>query len=337
MDFLEIRRKAKERAERAERAAPARAADPEPGAAPPAGAPPPAEVPAVRGEEPVLTEADLLEGALAARLQGLPAPVPAAPSPGAGGEDGPRFLTWRPGEDPPPIDGPIVREPPPEPGPERREPALLAAAPAAARPLPAAAPPPAAAPARVRPPDPLTEFFYDPGEEAPLLDVAPADAPAEEAAAPAVREEFLTFRLGDEEYAVAIGAVREVLRCPPVTEVPRAPAHVTGVVTVRGEVVAAIDPRRRLGLPAPEGGPPASARMVIVDAGEGPCGLLVDAVASVVRLAPGSIEPCPTGLGGAAADCLAGIGRERDRLFTLLDLAALLRRGGRGEGDAHGA
>jgi purine-binding chemotaxis protein CheW len=52
----------------------------------------------------------------------------------------------------------------------------------------------------------------------------------------------------------------------------------------------------------------------------------VDAVASVVRLARSAVEPCPQGIGGASADCLAGIGRERGRLFTVLDLAALLRR-----------
>jgi purine-binding chemotaxis protein CheW len=116
-----------------------------------------------------------------------------------------------------------------------------------------------------------------------------------------------------------------VLKAPPITEVPRAPAHVLGVVTVRGEVVAVLDPRRRLGLrgalPAPGAG-----RVVIVDAGEGPCGLLVDAVASVVRLRPGAVEPCPQGLGGASAECLAGIGREGERLFTVLDLGALFRR-----------
>jgi purine-binding chemotaxis protein CheW len=45
-----------------------------------------------------------------------------------------------------------------------------------------------------------------------------------------------------------------------------------------------------------------------------------------VRLRPGSIEPCPHGIGGASQEFLAGIGRERERLFTVLDLGALLRR-----------
>ena len=63
-----------------------------------------------------------------------------------------------------------------------------------------------------------------------------------------------------------------------------------------------------------------------MDAGDGPCALLVDAVASVVRLPAGTIEPCPQGIGGPRSEFLAGIGREGDRLFTVLDLGALLRR-----------
>ncbi len=117
-----------------------------------------------------------------------------------------------------------------------------------------------------------------------------------------------------------------MVRAPPITEVPRAPSHILGVVTVRGEVVAVVDPRRRLGLPDPrpvEG----EGKVVIVDAGDGPCGIHVDRVASVVRLSPGSIEPCPQGIAGQRAEYLAGIGRDGDRLFTVLDLGALLRRG----------
>jgi purine-binding chemotaxis protein CheW len=180
---------------------------------------------------------------------------------------------------------------------------------------PRAAPPPA---------DPLDEFFYREDEAAPSLpDLAPAER--EEAPVVLAREEFLTFLLGAEEYAIAIERVREVVRSPPITEVPRAPAHILGVVTVRGEVVAVIDPRRRLGLP-PARPAEGEGKVVIVDAGEGPCGLHVDRVASVVRLRPGSIEPCPQGIAGQHAEYLAGIGREGDRLFTVLDLGALLRR-----------
>ncbi len=65
---------------------------------------------------------------------------------------------------------------------------------------------------------------------------------------------------------------------------------------------------------------------MIVDAGDGPCGLHVDRVASVVRLPRGSIEPCPQGISSQRSELLAGIGRVGDRLFTVLDLGAVLKR-----------
>ncbi|BDG05887.1 chemotaxis protein CheW [Anaeromyxobacter oryzae] len=295
MDFLEIRKKAKERA--AARAAAAGA----PSVASPGAAPPPPD--AGRGAA---------DDALVALLQALPA-----------ANDG-RFTTWRPGDGAPPVPldpGALAAAPSPgvAPTPETLAPAARADAPDAqaegdhrSRVTPRAA-------------SPLDDFFYRPDEEAPELpDLGGGGAPAPDDA-PVALEEYLTFLLGDEEYAVAIGEVREVLRSPPITEVPRAPADILGVVTVRGEVIPVLDPRRRLRLP-PVALAEGAGRIVLVDAGQGPCGLLVDRVASVVRLRPGSIEPCPQGIAGASSDCLAGIGRERDRLFTVLDLGALLRR-----------
>ena len=341
MDFLNIRKKAQERARaRAAAEADARAREaeqapeaPSPSAAPPAAPPgPPARRRRRPGKRtpppdaPVVTEEDVLEGALAARLQGLSAPEdPAAAAPAPD----PRFTTWRPGSGEPP-----VVPPEPEPSGEvlaRAEdfavvgpwtPGLVAAplsppSPWTMQPAPEPEPAPA---------DPLDEFFYREDEAGPALpELASAEPEPEAAPAPLAREEFLTFLLGSDEYAVDIERVREVVRPPPIAEVPRAPPHILGVVTVRGEVVAVLDPRRRLGL-APAQPAEGEGKIVIVDAGEGPVGLQVDRVASVVRLRAGSIEPCPQGIAGSRGEFLAGIGRDGDRLFTVLDLTTLLRR-----------
>jgi len=312
MDFLKIRKKAKEQAAARAAAKAAETAEAAKGVEPPAEAP----LPAPPQADPVLTDADVLEGELAARLQGLP---PVADE---------RFVTWRPGEGAAPQ---VVTAPPPALPEPRQEDFTVVAASGAGLLLPS---PPAPAPPVPSPPpgggtgqDPLAEFFYREDEEAPALPALGAPGAASPAEDPdlAAHEEYLTFLLGKEEYAIAIERVREVMKSPPITEVPHAPPHVLGVVTVRGEVVAVFDPRRRLGLPGTPP-PPGQGRVIIVDAGEGPCGLLVDSVASVVRLRPGSIEPRPQGLGGASAECLAGIGRRGDHLFTVLDLGACLRR-----------
>jgi len=258
----------------------------------------------------------------AAEPQAAAAEPPAAPVPGVSESTASRALA--PGGSTSAAT-PEDRAPPggrPWPDPEHQRPALWQAPPerTVVSPKRAAVPPPPEE-------DPLDAFFFRPDEQVAVLGVLPAGSldPESIPTEHDTVEEYLTFRLGTEEYGVHIGEVHEVLKAPVITEVPRAPVGILGVVTVRGEVVAVFDPRRRLGLP---GAPPGEGdgRIVIVDDGAGPCGLLVDAVASVVRLARRAIEPCPQGIGGASADCLAGIGRERGRLFTVLDLPALLRR-----------
>ena len=62
------------------------------------------------------------------------------------------------------------------------------------------------------------------------------------------RTEYLAFRLAGETYAVQIAHVAEILRPPPITEVPRAPRTVLGVISVRGNLVTVVDLRRRVGM-----------------------------------------------------------------------------------------
>lgn len=178
--------------------------------------------------------------------------------------------------------------------------------------------------------DPLDEFFYRPDEDIGALGaLVEFAADLEEEPAPAPEEpprEFLGFRLAGEDYAVELGQVREIVRVPPIAEVPRAPASIAGVMTVRGEVMAVFDLRRRLGLPPPPAELGREARVLVLQQADGPMGVLVDAVEEVLRLRPSTIEPPPTGLGsGERAECIGGIGRARERLYALLDLSVALR------------
>jgi purine-binding chemotaxis protein CheW len=179
--------------------------------------------------------------------------------------------------------------------------------------------------ARATPLDPLDEFFYREDEAAPGLPdldfAAPAAPGPVEVADPG--REYLTFGLGYEEYAIEIDRVREVLKAPVVTDVPRAPRHVLGVIMVRGEVIAVFDPRRRLGLP--EVDRTDSPRVLVCDDGLGSVGLLVDAVSQVVRLRRSDIEPRPQGVGSVSAEYITGIGRQAGRMFIVLDLPVVLR------------
>jgi purine-binding chemotaxis protein CheW len=139
------------------------------------------------------------------------------------------------------------------------------------------------------------------------------------------RVEYLAFVLAGETYAVQIAHVAEILRPPPITEVPRAPATMLGVISVRGKLVTVIDLRRRFRLP--EAPIDRKSRILLGDLGKGEqLGLLVDEVQQVWRLAAEEIEPANV-LGGEQPAHIAGIGRPADAqgaTLILLELRPIL-------------
>lgn len=143
------------------------------------------------------------------------------------------------------------------------------------------------------------------------------------------RRGVLTFVVGGEVYGVDILSIREIIKPREITEVPRAPRFLLGVVTVRGLVLPVLDLRLRLRLDAPQLGRGARI-LIVVHKGER-YGLLVDEVRGVVRFADGEIEPPPPSLAPAEAPFLAGIGRWTDeddgeageQLVILLSLDAV--------------
>jgi purine-binding chemotaxis protein CheW len=135
------------------------------------------------------------------------------------------------------------------------------------------------------------------------------------------RTEYLAFVLGHESYAVQIAHVAEILRPPPITEVPRSSRNVLGVVSVRGRLVTIVDLRRRFGLE--EAPIDRRSRILLADAGTGEqVGLLVDEVRQVWRLAADEIEQ-PNALGGDQPAHIAGIGRPVGNAGTVLILLHL--------------
>ncbi len=142
------------------------------------------------------------------------------------------------------------------------------------------------------------------------------------------RVEYLAFRLADDVYAAPIAFVKEILKLPPVTEVPRAPADVLGVVSVRGRIVTVRDLRRRLRLS--EGPVTRRSRILLCEqppeegALDERIGLFVDEVLQVYRFADEEIESSVDVLGGDLAECVSGVGRQRGDMILLLDLRPIL-------------
>lgn len=151
------------------------------------------------------------------------------------------------------------------------------------------------------------------------------------------RTEYLAFTLAGDTYAAPVSLVREILKPPPLTPVPRAPDSTMGIVSVRGQLVTVIDLRRRMRLH--EATPTRRSRILLVDATSGETlGLFVDEVQQVYRLADAEIEHAATALGGDVAGYIAGIARPtlgpgapegaqadaQPRVIILLDLQAIL-------------
>lgn len=179
----------------------------------------------------------------------------------------------------------------------------------------------------------LDDFFLRP-DEAPVegLDF-PAEGPAKGAEEPEALSEYLAFMLEGECYGVPIEAVREIVRVPPVTEVPRGEPDLLGVLNLRGEVLPVYDLKLKLRLtsaPARIAGPdadpealPRPARILVIRGGDrGDLGFLVDGVAEVLRMASSQIEPPPSGT--SERDFIAGLGRRDQALCILLDLERAL-------------
>jgi purine-binding chemotaxis protein CheW len=139
------------------------------------------------------------------------------------------------------------------------------------------------------------------------------------------RVEYLAFGLAGESYAVQIAHVAEILRPPPITQVPRAPHTMLGVISVRGKLVTVVDLRRRFHLPSAS--IDRRTRILLCDAGTGEqIGLLVDDVQQVWRLAIEEIEPANV-LGGEQTSHIAGIGRptaSEGAMLILLELRPIL-------------
>ncbi len=168
--------------------------------------------------------------------------------------------------------------------------------------------------------DPLTGFlaaYDDVGEDADnagSVRVATADD----------AERYLSFVLAGEAYAASIMDVREILKIRSLTDVPRAPKGVLGVISKRGTVLPVVDLATALSLRAPDRRLRVNQRVLVVGDGDRACGLRVDAVSEVIKLKADTIEGVPASVGIKNAGLLAGLGRANGAMYILLDLAAVL-------------
>lgn len=137
--------------------------------------------------------------------------------------------------------------------------------------------------------------------------------------------QYCTFYLDKLFFGVEVKKVQEVIRYQEMTRVPLASTVVQGLINLRGQIVTAIDLRRRLELtPRPEGQLPMN---VVIRTDEGPMSLLVDEIGDVLDVDEDTFERPPETLRGVARDVIRGTYKLKDRLLLTLDTERVVQLG----------
>ena len=137
------------------------------------------------------------------------------------------------------------------------------------------------------------------------------------------QSDVVALRIGDQDYCIDREVVREIRGWSPTTVLPHAPAHVTGVINLRGAVVAVVDLAARLGL----GKTAPTPRHVIVIVAFGPqtVGLLADVVSDILGVDHAAMQPVPDLASDATRAFITNvIPLEDGRMLRKLDLSKIL-------------
>lgn len=134
---------------------------------------------------------------------------------------------------------------------------------------------------------------------------------------------YITFKLGDESFAIDVASVREVLDLTQITRVPTAPAYMRGVVNVRGSAIPVVDLRLKFGL---EGVPNTVQTRILVleleiDGEQAVVGGLADSVHEVVEIEPRDIGDPPRIAMRWRSELILGMAKRDDRFVIILDIA----------------
>jgi purine-binding chemotaxis protein CheW len=157
------------------------------------------------------------------------------------------------------------------------------------------------------------------------VELARAAAREPERAETSLARELLVVELAPDLYAIPVERVREIVRLRPLTELPRVPPAVLGVLPLRGEMLQVLDLRARLGLPAAAAG--RGARIVVLHGPDGQlAGLRVDRVAEVARVGDEALSAPPPG----ATRAVTALALRDGRFVSLLDVDRVLDLGDAG-------
>ena len=137
--------------------------------------------------------------------------------------------------------------------------------------------------------------------------------------------QYMTFKLGDELFAIDVAQVREVLEISRITKVPTAPGYMRGVANVRGQATPVVDLRLRFGLPT--GTDTVHTRIIVMelelDGEAAVLGGIADSVHEVIELDPGNVDPPPRIAMRWRTEFIQGMGKRGEDFIIILDVNAV--------------
>jgi len=134
--------------------------------------------------------------------------------------------------------------------------------------------------------------------------------------------ELVSFKIGNEEFAVEISNVKEIIKMLLITKVPDSPDFVEGVINLRGSVTPVINLRSRLGIERKK--KDEDTRIIVVELNKKTIGFIVDEVCEVFRIPASITEAPPEMVTGCNSDFIQSVGKLEDRLLILIDLSKII-------------
>jgi purine-binding chemotaxis protein CheW len=135
--------------------------------------------------------------------------------------------------------------------------------------------------------------------------------------------QLVGFMIGDEEYAVPILSIQEIIKPFSWTRVPQVPPYVLGVFNLRGAVIPLIDLRLKFGLSAKKHGE--DTRFIVMRHGDDVAGFVIDRLTMAIRIKKENIGPAPDTVNGDDT-IIDGVGKQADKIITILKVNKLLER-----------
>ena len=135
--------------------------------------------------------------------------------------------------------------------------------------------------------------------------------------------QLVGFMIGDEEYAVPILSIQEIIKPFTWTRVPQVPSYVLGVFNLRGAVIPLIDLRAKFGLTTKKHSE--DTRFIVMRAGDDVAGFVIDRLTMAIRIKKENIGPAPDTVNGDDT-IIDGVGKQADKIITILKVNKLLER-----------